>query len=422
MHLCLFEDATTDHLRPLVDLRPSYDLRTGIYTNLERAAAVFPDAGIILHTRRILKRVALERYDAPVNHIPGALNVLFINGRLLLEDGDFLNELRDVASGREARVFTSGGAVVAAFVPETSIDISEGGYLGEGAFAGLPHEEVGDVRLIDRCWHLLDYLHDMLEADYRRVARGYNVLERPGAEVHQSVVMIEPDRIHIAPGARVMAGAVISAENGPVFIDRDAIVMENAVLRGPLYLGRNSQAKIHAQIDGGSFGTCVKLGGEVHDAIVHSYSNKAHLGFLGDAYLGCWCNMGAGTNNSNLKNDYSETDLYNVATGDFEPTGRQFTGLFMGDHAKCGIMTRFNTASVIGTYCNILGDGFQPRFVPAFVWGGANEFHDYRIDKAIGVARAVMKRRNITLSEAEEELLRMEYERIASLRSEVTVI
>lgn len=422
MHICLFEDAVTENFRPLVDLRPVYDLRTGMRTNLERTRELFPDAGILLHTRSALKGAAIDRYDAPVNRIPGELNVLFLNGRLLLEKGAFIEELQRIVRGKDARVMMSGGEVAAAWVPEARIDLSEGRYLTADTFDGLASEDVGEVSMISRTWHLLDHLHDMLEADYARQARGYNVLERPGASIHESVVMIEPERIHVAPGARIMPGAVISAADGPVFIDRSAVVMEHAVLRGPLYLGPHSQAKIHSQIDGGSFGTCVKLGGEVHDAIIHSYSNKAHLGFLGDAYLGCWCNMGAGTNNSNLKNDYSETDLYNIATGEFENTGRQFTGLVMGDHSKCGIATRFNTASVIGTYCNILGEGFQPRVVPSFAWGGPGGFVDYRIDKAIEVARAMMKRRDIELSEAEEELLRAEYERVTAGRTEVTAL
>lgn len=422
MHVCLFEDAVAEHFRPLVDLRPVYDLRSGMRTNLERARELFPDAGIILHTRPVLKEVSLERYDAPVNRIPGELDVLFLNGRLLLEEGAILDQLKQLVRRKDPRVMMSGDAVVAAWVPESRVDVSAGTYVDAGSFEGLPTEDVGEVRMIARTWHLLDHLHDMIHADYARQAKGYKVLERPGAQIHESVVMIEPERIHIAPGARVMPGAVISATDGPVFISRDALVMEHAVLRGPLYFGPQSQAKIHTQIDGGSFGTYVKVGGEVHDAIIHSYSNKAHLGFLGDAYLGCWCNMGAGTNNSNLKNDYSETDLYNVATGDFEITGRQFTGLIMGDHSKCGIATRFNTASVIGTNCNILGEGFQPRVVPSFAWGGPGGFVDYRIDKAIDVARAMMKRRDIELSEAEETLLRFEYERVTADRTEVTAL
>lgn len=420
MHICLFEDATSEDLRPLTDLRPSYDLRTGINTNLERARALFPDAGVILHTRDLLKEVSLERYDAVVNRIPGELNVLFLNGRLLLKEDDFLQRLRRHLGGRDARLWMKDGAAAAAYVPETHVDIAHGRYLSAETFADIPEEEAEDATLVDRTWHLLDRMHEMIEADYYRLSRGYNVLERPGAEVHESVTLIEPERIRIEPGARIMPGCVISAADGPVFIDRDAVVMEQAVLRGPLYLGPMSQAKIHAEVTGGSFGTCVKLGGEVENSIVHSYSNKAHLGFLGDAYLGCWCNIGAGTNNSNLKNDYSETDLYNVASGHFEDTGRQFTGLIMGDHAKCGIMTRFNTASVMGTNCNILGEGFQPRFVPAFAWGGHTQFVDFRIDKAVSVARAMMKRRNVELSEAEEQLMRREYDRVTA-RSAITV-
>lgn len=423
MHICLFEDEVTEHLRPLVDLRPVYDLRTGMQTNLERARQVFSDAGFLLHTRAPLKEVCLERYDAPTNRLPAELDILFINGRLLLDGRKIIDEIRNLAKGGQGRVLKSGEAVVAVWMPRAQLDITAGEYLGAATFDGMASENLEEVRMISRIWHLLDHLPGMLAVDYARHAKGYNMLERSGAEVHESVVMIEPESIYIAPGARILPGAFLSAEAGPIYIDSSATIAEHTSVRGPAFIGENSQVKAGARVDVAAVGRWSKVGGEVHDSIVHSYSNKAHNGYLGDSYLGCWCNLGAGANTSNLRNDYGETALYNVAKGDFENTGRQFTGLFFGDHSKAAIATRFNTASVIGTYCNLLGEGFQPRYVPAFSWGNTvTDFIDYRIDKALQVATAVMQRRNVELTQAEEELLRLEYRRSTEARSEVIVL
>lgn len=412
MILCLFEDAETENLRPLVDLRPSYDLRTGIRTNLERAIELFPGDGLVLHMREMLTGAALHRYERPVNRIASGVDVLFLNGRLLLKPSDVWDSIRALRQARKGRVIKYGETVLAAYWPSFDGEL-EGDYLDAGFFSRFPSSSVEEAVLIDRMWHILDNLYGMIEADFVRITRGYNILERPEADIHRTAILANEERIYVGRRARILPGAVLHAETGPIYIDDDAIVMEHSVLRGPLYLGPHSQAKVNAQIDGTSMGPWVKLGGEVYGVVVHSYSNKSHVGFLGDAYIGQWCNFGAASNNSNLKNDYGETSLFNVATKEFEKTGRQLLGLFMGDHSKCAIGTHFNTASVIGTYSNLFGAGFQPRCVGSFEWGGqASGFERYQIEKALRVARAVMKRRNISLSEVEEALLRAEYRRI----------
>lgn len=412
MIICLFEDATTEHLRPLVDLRPCYDLRTGIRTNLERAGEVFPDARMVLHMRAMLVGAALERYGRPVNRLAAGVDVLFLNGRALLEPGDALESIRAMAESRDRAVLMQGDAVVAAMWPDFDGELPDD-YLDGEFFSRIGSSTDTEIRMIDRVWHVLDHLHAMIESDFVRLTRGYNIIERSNATIHKTAILANEDRIYVGQGARILPGAILHAENAPIYIDDHAIVMEHAVLRGPMYIGPYSQAKVNAQIDGSSLGPWVKMGGEVHDVVAHSFSNKSHVGFLGDAYIGQWCNFGASSNNSNLKNDYSETSLLNVATGEYEPTGRQFLGLVMGDHSKCAIGTHFNTASVIGTYVNLYGEGFQPRYVESFKWGGQAEgFDRYRIDKALEVARAVMKRRDVTLTDAEEALLRAEYLRV----------
>jgi UDP-N-acetylglucosamine diphosphorylase/glucosamine-1-phosphate N-acetyltransferase len=163
--------------------------------------------------------------------------------------------------------------------------------------------------------------------------------------------------------------------------------------------------KAAGRVEASAVGTWSKVGGEVHESVVHSFSNKAHDGYLGNSYLGRWCNLGADTNTSNLKNDYGEVTVYDAVVGDFVPTGRQFVGLFMGDHAKCSINTMFNTGTVVGVFCNLFGSGFPPRHVPSFSWGGAEGLVPYRIEKALRVAEAVMARRGVPLTEADRALL-----------------
>jgi UDP-N-acetylglucosamine diphosphorylase/glucosamine-1-phosphate N-acetyltransferase len=210
---------------------------------------------------------------------------------------------------------------------------------------------------------------------------------------------------------------MLNAEDGPVYIDRDAIVMENAVVRGPAYIGPHAQVKMGGTLEAAAIGPWCKVGGEVHHAILHSYSAKAHAGFLGHSYLGRWCNIGADTNNSNLKNDYGSVSLYDPVTRDFEDTGLQFLGLVMGDHSKCGINSMFNTGTVVGVFCNVYGSGFPPRYIPSFAWGSPEGFVEYRLEKALRVAEAVMARRDVALTDADRELLTYVFEHTAADRS-----
>ncbi len=197
----------------------------------------------------------------------------------------------------------------------------------------------------------------------------------------------------------------MSGAGGPVWVGAGAEVGENAVLRGPVYLGPKAVVKPAARIDESALGYWAKVGGEVHGSVVHSLSSKGHDGYLGNSYLGRWCNLGADTNTSNLKNDYGEVTLWDAEAGAFVDSGRQFAGLFMGDHSKCSINTMFNTGTVVGVFCNLFGAGFPPRHVPSFSWGGADGLAPYRTEKAFRVAEAVMARRDRSLTEAERAVL-----------------
>ena len=177
-------------------------------------------------------------------------------------------------------------------------------------------------------------------------------------------------------------------------------------VRGDIYAIYTGTAPIEALAEATVIG---KVGGEVHESIFHAYSNKAHDGYRGDSYIGRWCNLGAGTNTSNLKNDYGEVSVFDAVAGDFLPSGRQFAGLFMADHSKCSINTMFNTGTVVGVFCNLFGSGFPPRHIPSFSWGEPDV--TYQFDKALRVAETVMARRGIVLTETDRALLSNVFER-----------
>ncbi|MEN8122725.1 MAG: GlmU family protein [Bacteroidota bacterium] len=238
-----------------------------------------------------------------------------------------------------------------------------------------------------------------LESDYYLLTSG-----RETAEISKTNGIIG-DNIFIEEGAKVEF-ATINAKDAFVYIGKDAEIMEGSVIRGSFALCNNSTLKIGAKIYGPTtIGPHSKVGGEVNNSVIFGYSNKGHDGFLGNSVLGEWCNLGAGTNNSNLKNNYAEVKLWNYGEGRFAKTGLQFCGLIMGDHSKCGINTMFNTGTVIGVNANIYGAGFPRNFVPSFSWGGALGFKKYQINKAFEVNHVVMSRRNLEFDETEQEIL-----------------
>lgn len=212
--------------------------------------------------------------------------------------------------------------------------------------------------------------------------------------------------IFVEEGAKVEM-ATLNATDGPIYIGKDAEVMEGAMLRGPLVIGEASVVRMGARIYGGTtIGPHCKVGGEISNAVIFGYSNKAHDGFLGNAVLGEWCNLGADTNNSNLKNDYSEVKVWSYAADAFVPTGEQFCGLFMGDHSKTAINTMFNTGTVVGVSANVAAAGFPRQFIPSFTWAGK----PYPIEKALETARQVYARRHKPLTAADEAILRTVYD------------
>ncbi len=239
--------------------------------------------------------------------------------------------------------------------------------------------------------------------------------DRKSAEIASTNTIIGND-VFIEEGAKV-AGSILNSTTGPIYIGANTEVMEGSLVRGPFALCEGAILKMGAKIYGATtIGKFSRVGGEVNNAVIQDYSNKGHDGFLGNSVIGEWCNMGADTNTSNLKNNYAEVKLWSYEKDKFEQTGLQFCGLIMGDHSKCGINTMFNTGTVVGVSANIFGSGFPRNFIPSFSWGGANGFTTYKTDKFFEVAEIVMNRRNVEFTATDEEILTAIFDMSAKYR------
>jgi UDP-N-acetylglucosamine diphosphorylase / glucose-1-phosphate thymidylyltransferase / UDP-N-acetylgalactosamine diphosphorylase / glucosamine-1-phosphate N-acetyltransferase / galactosamine-1-phosphate N-acetyltransferase len=221
------------------------------------------------------------------------------------------------------------------------------------------------------------------------------------------VIVYGAENVFIEESAKLKA-CILNAENGPIYIGENAVIQEGSLIIGPAAINADAMVAFGAKIrPNTTLGPTCRVGGEVGNSIFQGFSNKAHDGFLGNSYIGEWCNLGANTNNSNLKNDYKEVKLHDYSTGQLENTGEIFCGTFMGDYTKAGISTMFNTGTVIGVSSNVYGADFQEKYIPSFSWGGKSEgYQNYRFDKAIEVINATMARKDLQLAEVDLEILK----------------
>jgi len=260
-------------------------------------------------------------------------------------------------------------------------------------------------------WHLFQYNDVVLKEDFKRLAH-----QRASAKL-STTNQLFGDQIFIGKNVKV-EGAILNSLTGPIYLDDNSEVMEGSMIRGGLALGEGSSIKMGAKLYGANtFGPHCKIGGEVTNSIFQGYSNKGHDGYLGNSVIGEWCNFGADTNSSNLKNNYKKVSIYNHRTDTMINSGQQFIGLIMGDHSKTGINTMFNTGTVVGVSANIFGSGFPPTHVPSFTWGNDVNPDTYLLDKALEVAEAVMARRNIELSDEDKEMFTTIFELTSKYRN-----
>ncbi len=286
------------------------------------------------------------------------------------------------------------------------------------AIGSWPNESNGtkiqleNVDSLQQKWEIFTKNGEQIQADYDLLTKG-----RTSVELNNTNMLIGKENIFVEEGAEVN-GAILNASTGPIYIGRNAEIMEGSVVRGPLALCEGAALKLGTKIYGATtIGPKCKAGGEVNNSVLYAHSNKGHDGFLGNSVLGEWCNIGADTNTSNLKNNYAEVRLWDYSEGSFAKTGQQFCGLMMGDHSKCGINTMFNTGTVVGVSANIFGAGFPRNFIPSFTWGGASGFTTYRIDKAFETAEKVMPRRGLELNNTEKAILQHVFNETEQYRS-----
>ena len=264
--------------------------------------------------------------------------------------------------------------------------------------AGIVYEEKVDA---------INYVYDIFLLNGRQIEADFDVLTdgREGQSIPRSNTVIgDPERIYIESGA-IVEGVVLNASHGPIYVGRHVEIMEGSCLRGPIALGEHSTVNMGTRIyPGTSLGPWCKVGGELNNVVIFGFTNKAHDGFLGNAVIGEWCNLGAGCVASNLKNDYTEIKLWNYPSHRFLRTGLQFCGLIMADHSKAGINTMFNTATVVGVGVNIHGSGFPRNFIASFSEGGPSGFTDLPMEKFFDIAKRMMARRGRSLSEADNRI------------------
>ena len=271
------------------------------------------------------------------------------------------------------------------------------------AFERPEHGEVkyeNEVLSIKQSWDIFSKNDRVLRADFQWLTQG-----RKSRPISKTNTVFGMENIFLEEGASVEC-SVLNATTGPIYMGKDAQIMEGCVIRGGLALGEHAIVKMGAKLYGANtFGPYCKIGGEVNNSVLFAYSNKGHEGFLGNSVLGEWCNLGADTNTSNLKNNYAQVRLWDYSTEGFAKTGLQFCGLMMGDHSKCGINTMFNTGTVVGVSANIFGSGYPRNFIPSYSWGGASGFSTYNTNKAFETAKAMMARREIAFDSKEEGIL-----------------
>jgi UDP-N-acetylglucosamine diphosphorylase/glucosamine-1-phosphate N-acetyltransferase len=393
MNYILFDDKSWENLLPLTFTRPVAEIRTGILTMKEKWEKHFNVKMSYLTQDYLSKKYKLKLEEE---------NVL-ISGAIIPEE-NLVKEINELVVN-EALV--KNKKIIAVKLNKQSVVSFNYNKIDEFQLKEYTH----DILKIEWPWNIFSLNDKTLRLDYELITNG-----RKSIDLSETNNVLGKENIFIEEGAHVEF-ATLNASTGPIYIGKDAEIMEGTIVRGPFALCNNSTLKMAAKIYGPTtIGPHSKIGGEVNNSVILGYSNKAHDGFLGNSVLGEWCNLGADTNNSNLKNNYSEVRLWNYESERFIKTGLQFCGLIMGDHSKCAINTMFNTGTVIGVNTNIFGEGFPRNFVPSFSWGGAHGFTGYGIAKAFEVAELVMGRRSLDLSEDDKGILNYIFEKTSKYR------
>ena len=391
MNYILFDGPFRNNLLPFTFTRPVADIRVGILTIREKWEAFLDST-----TTTVTEDYLSDKYPMVEMEENIMINASYLPNLELVEMIKSLEANQAIFNGEDVIAFFTNDS-------QENIDFN--------TYDTLEFND--DIIRIEHTWDIFAKNAEALHDDFNLITK-----DRKSQPIPTSNNVIDPENIFIEEGA-TLEFTTLNASNGPIYIGKNAEIMEGSLIRGPLALCEGSIIKMGAKIYGATtIGPFSKVGGEVNNSVFFAYSNKGHDGFLGNSVLGEWCNLGADTNNSNLKNNYAEVRLWDYQTESFAKTGLQFCGLMMGDHSKCGINTMFNTGTVIGVSANIFGSGFPRNFVPSFSWGGHNGFTTYLTKKAFEVAQVVMSRRHIEFTKQEAAILEHVFEETKKFRRE----
>lgn len=391
MNYILFDGPVRNALLPFTFTRPVADIRIGIITIREKWEKQLGYTTTTLTEEYLSEKFPMVEMEANV-----LINAAYI-------PNDILAEM--VRNLEKNQAILKGDDVIAFYTENTQEEIDFETY--------EIIEFTDDCIKIEHTWDIFAKNDAALREDFDLLTEG-----RFSQPIPKSVNVIAPEHVFIEEGAK-LEFVTLNAATGPIYIGKNAEIMEGSVIRGPFALCEEAQVKLAAKIYGATtVGPHCRVGGEVSNSVLFSYSNKGHDGFLGNSVLGEWCNIGADSNNSNLKNNYEEVKLWSYETENFARTGLQFCGLMMGDHSKCGINTMFNTGTVVGVSTNIFGSGFPRNFVPSFSWGGASGFTTYLTSKAFQTAKIVMARRHVDFTDEDAKILEHVFEETKKYRKE----
>ena len=385
MNYILFDGSSRKDLLPFTFTRPVADIRVGIMTIREKWEA-YLNVKTSTKTEEYLQgKWPLKQEDENV----------YLNGSILPTQ-ELVEKIQNLQNLQE---LVANGVVLAYRNDKNS----------EENLQSVDYS--GEVVQIANTWDIFAKNGQAIEMDFEFMTSG-----RKSMPIHESNYVKSAENIFIEEGASV-ENCSLNASSGPIYIGKNAEIMEGSIIRGPLALCDGATIKLGAKIYGPTtIGPACKVGGEVNNSVLFQNSNKGHDGFLGNSVLGEWCNLGADTNNSNLKNNYADVRLWNYNTENFAKTGLQFCGLIMGDHSKCGINTMFNTGTVVGVSANIFGSGFPRNFIPGFSWGGSGGTSTYKLEKVFETSALVMQRRGETLTEEDKNILQHVFDYSAKWR------
>lgn len=392
---CFFEDDFLENFHPLTLTRPVYDLRVGILTLGEKwlHSLNATDQQLKSILRNHLKGVFDEFTLSDTHEQAYWINPRFIPSESIAESVKSLEENEGIVS--------DGQLIAARLAYEThqkwnnhGIDLSD---------ISSKEIESNGLVILKNSWELFQINGDQIRQDIELLKKNFESSNRD----YPHAIFTNTDDIYIEKGAVIEPGAMLLAEAGPIYIGKNATIMANSVVRGPSAVCENSVVKMGAKIyEDTTIGPICKVGGEIANTIFHSYSNKAHDGYVGNSVFGQWCNLGADTNTSNLKNNYSTVNVIDWKTQKQFDTGQQFIGTIMGDHSKTGINSMMNTGTLCGVCCNLFSDKYPPKFVPSFSWVSGSDIVPYHFEKAIEAMERMMQRRSVQLTSSYHNMMK----------------